>query len=107
MNKRAEMFYSLPQLKGFGVDTMVIASRSAGLHGTGYLPYFSDYASLKVYRPYRNLMEMFLAPWLHYAKVHTLVREFDPARVIFFTAIWRNNHGLLYGFIYFKDGERS
>ena len=78
MNKRAEMFYCLPQLKGLGIDTMVIASRSAGLHGTGYLPYFSDYASLKVYRPYRNLTEMFLAPWLHYAKVHALVREFDP-----------------------------
>jgi glycosyltransferase involved in cell wall biosynthesis len=78
MSKRAEMFYSLPQLKSFGVDTMVIACRSEGLHGTGYLPYFSEYASMRVYRPYRNMMEMFLAPWLHYAKVQTLVREFDP-----------------------------
>jgi glycosyltransferase involved in cell wall biosynthesis len=78
MDRRSEMLYSLQALKQFGVETVVVAGRSLGLHGTGYSAPFEDYDSLKVYRLYRDLTEMFVTPRIHYGNVLALARQFSP-----------------------------
>lgn len=78
MSDRSEMLYSLRALEEFGVETVVIAGRSAGRHGTGYNPHYENYASLKVFRLYRDRTEMFLAPWLHCNEALSLGRDFNP-----------------------------
>ena len=78
MDRRAEMLYSLQALSGFGTRTIVIAGRSMGLHGTGYRPLYERYGSVNVFRPYRDILEMFVCTPLHYDEVLGVAQDFDP-----------------------------
>ena len=78
MDQRSEMLYSLQELSNLGVETIVIAARSMGLHGTGFSLHNQNYQHLKVFRPYRNLHEMFMFNRLHYDEVLGLVNNFNP-----------------------------
>lgn len=82
MDSRSEMLYSLQTLKQFGVETLVVAGRSLGLHGVGYSPSFESYDSLRVYRLYRDLTEMFLTPGTHYNDVLSLARQVKPDAIL-------------------------
>lgn len=72
------MLYALQALSQFGVETTVITARSAGLHGRGYRPAYESYGSLRVFRLYRNLTEMFECRQLHYDETLEVAKEFDP-----------------------------
>jgi len=82
MDRKAEMLYSLQALKQFEVETIVIAGRSEGLHGTGYRPRYEDYDSLKVFRLYRDLTEMFVCTRLHQSEALAIAQRFDPDIVL-------------------------
>jgi hypothetical protein len=78
MDQRSEMLYSLKELSKLGVQTVVIAASSMGLHGTGSSLGYEDYKYLKVFRPYRNLHEMFMLNRLHYDEVFEVAKNFAP-----------------------------
>lgn len=77
MDTRAEMLYSLQALSQFGIETIVITPRSRA-YGGGYRPLHERYGSVRVFRPYRDMNEMFYCARLHYDEVLGVAQDFAP-----------------------------